>query len=186
MAHRVLLVDDDPNLLDGLRRALHKEQYEIVCATSAEQALGILDRLSVDAIVSDELMPGMSGTALLTKVRGLYPDVSRFMLTGNASLAVAVQAINEAGVVRFFMKPCNPTDLAFCIHQELEKRDLALAARGLLRKVKRQSAVIEQLERTHPQISMVRRDVDGAVLLEESTEDVKDLISEMCRQVDGE
>lgn len=107
MTHTILLVDDDPNVLAGLSRALRSQHYEIICANSAEEALKMLCSLSVDVIVSDEQMPGMSGTALLRKARSLYPDTMRFILTGKATLPVAVQAINEGGISRFFFRSGN-------------------------------------------------------------------------------
>ncbi|HYK90603.1 MAG TPA: response regulator [Acidobacteriota bacterium] len=180
----VLLVDDDPNVLAGLSRALHKENYEIICADSAESALKMLSSLSVDVVVSDEEMSGMSGTALLAKVRELYPDTVRFILTGKASLPVAIKAINQGGISRFFMKPCNHFVLAVSIRQELERRDLILAARRLLQKVRQQSKLIEQLEQLHPQITEVQRDEDGAILLGDSDGDVSALMAEICRQLD--
>jgi DNA-binding NtrC family response regulator len=128
----------------------------------------------------------MSGAALLRKVRSLYPDMIRFILTGKATLPVAIQAINEGGISRFFMKPCNHVDLAISIRQELEKRELILAARKLLQKVKRQSALIEQLEKEYPRITRVWRDEDGAVLLEDVGGDAGALMSEICRHLDKE
>jgi DNA-binding NtrC family response regulator len=184
MAHTVLIVDDDPNVLAGLGRALHKEGYEIICADSAESALKTLRSIAVDVVVTDEQMSGMPGTALLETVRKLYPDTIRFILTGKASLTVAVRSINQGGISRFFVKPCNHFVLSVAIRQELEKRDLIVAARRLLQKFKQQSELIRQLEKDHPQISKVRRDEDGAVLLGDVGGDVSALMAEICRQLD--
>src|SRR5579863_8243502 len=104
----VLLVDDETHVTDALSRHFPKQRYEILRANSAAQALDVLARRAVDAIVSDERMPGETGTELLAKVRRLYPKTIRIVLSGQASLEAAVRAINEGEVYRFFLKPCNP------------------------------------------------------------------------------
>ncbi len=124
MPHRVLFVDDEPSVLAGLRRALHKEPYQVLCATSAAEALRLMAETPVDAVISDEQMPGMSGSELLAEVRRRYPETVRMMLTGNASLNTAIRAINEGAVYRFFTKPCNELDLATTIRHALEQKDL--------------------------------------------------------------
>ena len=91
MSHTVLLVDDEPNVLDGLTRVLRKEPYEILTANSAEEAATLLEDRSVDLIVSDEEMPGMSGTEFLARVAEQYPDTVRIVLTGNPTLPAALR-----------------------------------------------------------------------------------------------
>jgi response regulator RpfG family c-di-GMP phosphodiesterase len=82
MPYTVLLVDDEPNVLAGLQRALRKEPYLIFSATSAEMALVVLQARTVDVVISDQDMPGMRGADFLAKVRQEFPDTVRFMLTG--------------------------------------------------------------------------------------------------------
>ena len=77
MSHTVLFVDDEPNVLAGLTRLLRKESYEILTAATAEEAAELLEENSVDLIVSDEEMPGMSGTEFLARVARDHPDVER-------------------------------------------------------------------------------------------------------------
>jgi len=85
MARKVLFVDDELHVTEGLKRALRKEPYEIMSANSADKALEILARQPVDIVVSDEKMPGMSGSEFLTVVCRKYPDTIRIILTGHAS-----------------------------------------------------------------------------------------------------
>lgn len=186
MRHRVLLVDDDANLLDGLRRTLRKEPYEILAATSAEEALGVLGRQKVDVVISDQDMPGMSGTVFLAAVRQRFPDTVRFMLTGKATLETAVEAINDGAIRRFFTKPCNNVDLAVTIRQALEERELMRAAARLLDRVKRQASLIGRLEREQPGISRVSRDEEGRILLESPAENPGDLLREIGELLDEE
>jgi len=167
----VLLVDDDPNLLSSLHRSLRKEPYDIRCATSAEEAIRILEERPVDVVVSDQDMPGIKGTELLALIHQRYPDTIRFMLTGKATLEVAVQAINEGAISRFFVKPCNVVDLALTIQQALQHRDLTILARRLLRRVQNQSAILRKIEHENPALLQVNRDAQGAILLEDPPED---------------
>jgi DNA-binding NtrC family response regulator len=184
MRPTVLLVDDDANLLDGLCRALRREPYDIVTAWSAEEALEILRDRPVDVVISDQEMPGMSGTVFLHEVRTRYPDTVRFILTGKATLDSAVSAINNGGVTRYFIKPCDLTDLAISIRQGLQQRQLILAARKLLQKGKRQSALLKRLEKAYPNITKVERDGDGAILLEGSNGDFDQLMRDICAHLD--
>jgi two-component system, probable response regulator PhcQ len=180
---RILLVDDDRNVVEGLRRALHKEPFEILCACSAEEGLGLLSRESVDVVVSDEEMPGTPGVAFLKDLCLKYPETVRIILTGKASLDTAIRAINEGGVCRFFVKPVNPQELAVSIHQELGKRDLMAASKRLLQKVRQQAASIRMLRR---QLlgTEAGRELEQVFEIEEPPEDVWTLIDQICRQLE--
>ena len=179
MSRKLLLVDDDPNLLSSLQRSLRREDYEICCATSAESALKILNTEPIDVVVSDQDMPGMKGTDFLAKVLRDYPDTVRFMLTGKATLEVALQAINNGAISRFFIKPCNIIDLAVSIRQALQQKELLQQARRLLQKVQNQSAVLQEVEREAPGITKVKRDAQGAVLLENIPENFEAFMKEV-------
>jgi signal transduction histidine kinase len=118
----VLVLDDEPKVLSGLKRALRKEPYELLCATSAEEAFAILQERPIDVVISDQDMPGMTGTAFLAQVRQAYPSTCRFMLTGKATLDVALQAINDDAVRQFFTKPCDPETLAQGIRNVMKEK----------------------------------------------------------------
>ncbi len=120
----VLLVDDEPNLLRALSRSLRQQPYRINTARSAEEAMDILKAHRVDLIVSDEQMPGISGTKFLSWVADNFPEVPRIILTGQPSVPSALRAINEGGVYRYFTKPCDIVELALAIRQGLEEKVL--------------------------------------------------------------
>ena len=122
MTARVLFVDDEPDLTEGVRCALRKEPYEILTANSAQEALGILETTEIDVVVSDEGMPEMRGSEFLSIVRRDYPQTIRMILTGQASLDAAVDAINKAEIYRFLLKPCPPSALALCLEQAIEAK----------------------------------------------------------------
>jgi len=120
--HAVLLVDDDENLLCGLRRALHRQPFQIFTARGGEEALALLKTHNIDVIVADERMPGLSGNELLAWVAENCPQVMRIILTAYAETNSAIRAINEAGVFRYFTKPCNEARLVTAIHQAIEEK----------------------------------------------------------------
>lgn len=167
MAHTILVVDDDESILIMLKAFLEQKSFQVLCALSAEEAFPILSRQNIDVIISDEKMPGLSGTEFLTITKKKYPDTIRIILTAYANLDTAMHAINESEVYRFFTKPCNMTDLTITIRQALQHKDLMAENKRLLDIVRRQSMSINALEKQHPGISKVKRDVTGAIIINE-------------------
>jgi len=176
MQTKVLLVDDDARVTEALQRVLSQEGYEISSAHSAEEALEILRQKSVDVIVSDEQMPGLSGSELLTIVRHSYPDIVRIILTGQASLEAAIRAINKGEVYRFLTKPCNRQDLTTAIEYGLEQKDRGAGPSGSGTGGKRSSALREELESDAPGITRLHRDACGTIILEEGETDLETLV----------
>ncbi len=123
MIRTVLLVDDDENLLRGMARALRHQPYGLLTARSGEEAMTILKARPIDVMVSDERMPGMSGGDLIAWAAEHCPETVRIVLTGHATAAAAIRAINEGGVFHFLTKPCHDVELALTIRRGLEWRD---------------------------------------------------------------
>lgn len=185
MGNKVLLIDDEPNVLSALKRALRKEEFDLVTANSGEEALEKLKSEEIDVVVSDQDMPGMTGTRLLARVKEEHPDTVRFMLTGKATLEVAVDAINEGAISRFFMKPCNIADLAASIRQALQHKELMAKAMQMVRKIKRQDEVLKEVEKDYPGITEVKRDIDGRIILPDVPEDYESLIHQINQALEG-
>ena len=185
MQHTILIVDDEPTVTAVLRDALSREPFVILSAGCAEEALPILERKEVDVVISDEKMPGMSGTEFLAVVRKKYPDSIRMILTGHASLESAVRAINEGEIYRFFTKPCNVLDVALSVRKALQQRDLRKESQRLLRLQEHQFAMVKSLERQYPGITQVNRDAKGEILIDDSVDKRKwdTLIREMGQAV---
>jgi DNA-binding NtrC family response regulator len=179
MPQTILFVDDEPHVLEALKRALHKEPYLILCAGSADEALDILNREPVDVVVSDEMMPGMLGSELLAVVYRKYPDTVRIMLTGHANLEAALRAINEGQIYRFLTKPCNDMELRITLRQAIQQRELARESRRLLEKFKHHDSILEQLETDHPGITRLQRDSEGTIILDDGDYDLSALIKEI-------
>lgn len=183
MKRSVLFVDDEPQVLNAFKDALRKENLEIHTATSGKQGLEVLALQRVDVIISDEQMPGMSGSEFLSLARRIYPDTIRIILTGQASLDAAIRAINEGEVYRFLAKPCNLVDLSFTIRQALQTKDLARESAKLLVKSREQQALLTDLEREHPGITEVKRDSGGVLVLDEGDIGIDDLLDEIRTEV---
>lgn len=177
MPPKLLIVDDEPNVISALKRAFFNEDFEIFTATSGREALEILSKNPVQVIISDEKMPGMSGAEFLTEARTLYPDTIRFMLTGHASFEAAMRAINEGEIYRFFTKPWDDMQLLFAIKAAFEKFDLEEENRRLLETVKRQAVDLKLLEKEFPSITRLRRDEKGYIMVADlSTDELADII----------
>lgn len=178
--HEILLVDDEAGILSALKRSLIDEPYEILTATSAEEALDLLKRRPCTVVISDERMPGMDGARFLAIVRDLYPTTIRMMLTGHASLEAMMRAVNEGEIYRFFTKPWDDTVLLLAIRSAIEKFELEEENRRLLTTVRRQSRELKELERRYPGIGEMRRSCDGSYLLPEISDEELDEIIAWC------
>ncbi|MEJ5349414.1 MAG: HD domain-containing phosphohydrolase [Desulfosoma sp.] len=137
MAERILFVDDDPNILSSLKRSLRKH-YDIETAVGPEEGLqAVRDNRSLALVISDLRMPVMDGIQFLTKVREISPDTVRMILTGNADLQAAMDAVNQGNIFRFLTKPCAPETLLLAIQAGLQQYRLVRAEKELLEKTLR-------------------------------------------------
>lgn len=132
MTDRILLVDDDTYVLEGYRRSLGRE-FLLETAVGPQQALPLLEKNGPYAvIVSDMQMPEMSGIQLLSRVKVMSPDTVRVMLTGNADMQTAIDAINEGNIFRFLLKPCAREVMAKTLTAALVQYRLIRAEKDLL------------------------------------------------------
>ncbi|MEM9365607.1 MAG: response regulator [Planctomycetota bacterium] len=131
---RIMMVDDDENLLGSLRRQMHGK-YTASCVESPSRALEIFDQYGPFAlVVSDMRMPGMSGIELIAEIRKRSPNTVAIILTGDGDMETAARAVNESHVFRFLNKPCKPDALLEAVRLGLEHYRLATAEADLLNK----------------------------------------------------
>lgn len=104
-ARRLLLVDDEPNIVAALKRLLRADHYDIYSANDGQQGLDLLATQQVDVIISDQRMPGMLGADFLRKAKQQYPDTIRIMLSGYTELQSVTDAVNEGAIYKFLTKP---------------------------------------------------------------------------------
>lgn len=126
----LLIVDDEPNILNALNRLLRREGYQILTATSPQIAFELLARHHVDVVLSDQRMPGMSGTEFFSRVRQLYPKTIRIILTGYTDLDSVTGAINRGSISKFLTKPWDD----YLLREEIRQafRHIAEATNGEL------------------------------------------------------
>ncbi len=149
---RILCVDDEQHVLDGLSRVLHRD-FEVVTATGGGAGLHQLQGKPGYAVVlCDMRMPGADGVAVLRYAREQVPDATRILLTGQADTRAAIDAINEGRIFRFLTKPCRPKDLELALWQGVEQHRLVTGERELLERTLTGSvqALIEMLALTNP------------------------------------
>ncbi|SCA62464.1 hypothetical protein SCG7109_AA_00510 [Chlamydiales bacterium SCGC AG-110-M15] len=149
---RILMVDDEPNVLQGYKRQLHKN-YELVLAHSGEEGLKALEEDGPFAVVvSDQKMPGMDGVTFLAAVRKQYPDIVRMMLSGQADLDETIAAVNEGNIFRFISKPSTPEILSKALDAAIRQYSLMVAEVELLDKTLKGSiqSLVEVLSLANP------------------------------------
>jgi response regulator RpfG family c-di-GMP phosphodiesterase len=132
MSEKILLVDDDPLILEGYRRGLSRE-FLMDTAVGGEEALKLVTANPPYAVViSDMRMPGMDGIQLLSRIKAVSPDTVRVMLTGTTEIETAINAINEGSIFRFLSKPCSKDMMAKTLTGALLQYRLVTVEKQLL------------------------------------------------------
>lgn len=150
---RLLLVDDEPNILTSLRRLLRAEGYAIRTAESGAQALELLEQEPADVIVSDMRMPMMSGAEFLKQTRELWPDTVRILLTGFADMSSTVSAVNEGGIHAYLNKPWDEAQLLQAIRGAVERKRL----------VDERNALLELTDKQNKELNFLNEGLEDAV-----------------------
>lgn len=169
-ASRILLVDDEPNVLKSLSRLL--KDYRVITFNSAEEALTAARKMSFDLVISDYKMPGMNGVEFLTFFKAIQPSAIRMIITAYADLDAIQYAVNEAEIFRFINKPWNPVEIMNAVARGLEHKHILQENHILASEVKRQRLLLEQkeailnaLEAEEPGITKVKWAEDGSIIL---------------------
>jgi response regulator RpfG family c-di-GMP phosphodiesterase len=132
VSERVLFVDDEPNVLEGIQRSLRK-RIDVHTANSGSEGLTVLQAgLPFAVVVSDMRMPGMNGVEFLTRVRETSPDTVRMILSGQADFEATLAAVNEGHIYRFLTKPCASDLLLAAVQDGLKQHRLLSAEKVLL------------------------------------------------------
>lgn len=121
----LLIVDDDLNIVNSLKRLLRKDGYHIVTAESGPEGLQRLAENEVDVIVSDQRMPGMTGVEFLRRTKELYPETIRMVLSGFTELCTITDAINEGAIYKFLTKPWDDERVRTHIQEAFHQKEMA-------------------------------------------------------------
>ncbi len=129
---KLLLVDDEPNILTSLNRLLRAEGYVIRTAESGAQALELMAEEPADVIISDMRMPAMNGAEFLKRARDGWPDSVRLLLTGFSDAESTVSAVNEGGIHAYLNKPWDDTQLLQAVRGAVDRKNLVDERNALL------------------------------------------------------
>jgi DNA-binding NtrC family response regulator len=133
---RVLLVDDEPAILDGLRRQLGSS-FDVATAVGGPEALKLMERSKpFPVVLSDMRMPGLDGATFLTIVRKRFPDTVRMLLTGQSDLESTIAAINGGQIYRYLTKPCPISLLEAALHEAVAVHHRVSGERNALNAVR--------------------------------------------------
>jgi response regulator RpfG family c-di-GMP phosphodiesterase len=132
MFDKILFVDDEPPVLDGYERLLHRD-FEVDTAVGGEAGLASIgERGPYSVVISDMRMPGMNGAQFLAQVRQRTPETVRMLLTGYTDLDAAMDAVNQGNIFRFLTKPCDKEALTNALNAGLTQYRLVTAEKELL------------------------------------------------------
>ncbi len=173
--YRLMLVDDEENILRALQRAFRNQKtWEVETYTNPEAALRRARTANFDLFLSDYRMPEMDGVQFLTEIKGLQPDAMRLILSGHTDLQALLGAINQAEIYRFVTKPWGDYEIMIVLQQALEYRDVLLENRYLANQVReqeqkltRQKTMLEQIKEKKPELFDVKWASDGSIILDE-------------------
>ncbi|MCJ8168668.1 response regulator [Atopomonas sediminilitoris] len=171
---KLLIVDDEPNILSALTRVLHKRPWQITTCERPEKALELMTQQAFDLVLSDYRMPNIDGITLLQFVRQRQPEAMRLLLTGHGDREALIKAINQAEIFRFLSKPWDDYELLTALDTALELLTLRREQKRMVEQLQlqhdlllRQRQAQEQLREQHPALFEVMRNEDGAIVLDE-------------------
>jgi EAL domain-containing protein (putative c-di-GMP-specific phosphodiesterase class I)/DNA-binding response OmpR family regulator len=143
--HRILLVDDEPAILKSLRRLLRSEDFEILVANGAAEALQILAEVDVQVMLTDYKMPDMNGAELIQVVRQEYPHIISLILSGQADLDQVIRLLNSRSAMRFIQKPWSNKEIVRIIDQAFKVYEKSYEG-SWLQRVNRLASKIESTD----------------------------------------
>lgn len=146
----IVIVDDEEMVVSSLSSFLSLEtNYDVKTFTSVSSALTFIEQNEIDLVMSDYLMPEMDGITFLTKVRDLYPQVPRIILTGYADKENAIKAINDVGLFQYLEKPWDNSDILIVLRNGLERNKL----------MKKLQEKVEEINRAYGELQVLQREI---------------------------
>ncbi|GEM_PF-6029288 len=142
-ARHLLLLDDEPNILRSLRRVFRAHAYTVHAANTPDEAFEMLARYPVGVVMSDQRMPLMRGTDFLARVKQLYPDTVRIVLSGYTELQSITEAINEGSIYKFLTKPWNDNNLSDEIEQAFGQYEMVAESHLLQQRLRESNRQLE-------------------------------------------
>lgn len=147
MDRTILLVDDEENITSSLVRLLRRDGYTILRANSGKEGLALLELHKVGVIISDQRMPEMTGTEFLSRVKELYPDTVRIVLSGYTELNSVTDAINRGAVYKFLTKPWEDDLLRANVEEAFRHHEMKIENARLTLELKRANDELRSINR---------------------------------------
>jgi len=171
----ILLVDDEASILSSLKRLFRPHGYKILTAESGAQGLELMATETVDLVISDMRMPGMTGAQFLALAKERFPDTVRILLTGYSEISATIAAINDGGIYHYLPKPWDERDLLLTVQRALEQQQLKQEKERLAAVVQRQNQELQAFNQNlEKQVVARTEEIRQTVLfLEKSEEDIK-------------
>ncbi len=164
----IMIVDDEEYVLNSLKRLLYRDGYRILTALSAEEGYKIVTENEVQLIISDQRMPGESGTEFLAKIRVDFPDIIRTIISGYTDVDSITESINKGHIYKFFYKPWDENNLRLEIKQCLEQYELVRKNRELNELIVKKNKELEIINN-----ELVRINTNLESIVEERTKDLE-------------
>ena len=161
MGKSLLLVDDEKNILRSLRRLLERDGYDVHTASSGYEALSVLITQPIPVVISDHMMPEVSGVDLVSRIRKFFPETVSLMLTGNRDISCLKDAVNEGYIYKFLQKPWDEEELlrsvadAFEFHDESTQKTKELAEIGRSKELLTNARLNDSLQLEHHKKSSI-------------------------------
>ena len=168
---KLLLVDDEPNVIKSLKRLFIDDDYKILTAESGEEALAICAENDVQLVISDYRMPSMNGVQLLAIIKEKYPKTIRIILSGYADVSAIVDAINEGQVYKFLSKPWNDQELLTTVRRAFEHFALQ----------QQHDALVGELRLTNDELKSLTKSLEEKVAERTRDLDIKNRALEITR-----
>ncbi|MGD9567269.1 MAG: LytR/AlgR family response regulator transcription factor [Sedimentibacter sp.] len=118
----ILIIDDDQNIINALKRILNKNEYIIYSANKSERAIDIIKNHDIDILLCDYNMPDMSGIEILKYAKDILPNAIRILITGNFDLNITISAINEVGIYYYISKPWKNEEVISIIEKAVNEK----------------------------------------------------------------
>ena len=131
---KILIVDDEPSVLNSLKRTLRKE-HDVILSQDGFSAIQVLNEQEIAVIIADQRMPKMNGVTLLQKAMEIQPDTARILITGYSDIQAVIDAINEGNVYYYIHKPWEPEDVHLIIRQAIDRYNLIQINRSLVAEI---------------------------------------------------
>ncbi|KPA19649.1 multi-sensor hybrid histidine kinase [Candidatus Magnetomorum sp. HK-1] len=180
----LLIIDDEIDVVKTLKR-MFRRQYNVFTATSADKGIDIIKSESIQVIISDQRMPGITGTDFFKLIKNDYPDIVRMILTGYADIEAVIDSINIGNVFRYLAKPWEPEEMITTVSDAFKYHILISSNRKLMKELKEANELLEYKvsERTEQLNLMVKELKEAKEVAESANRAKSEFLANMSHEI---